>query len=55
MLVTRKLPILTYLLTALAQSTQLADLLDNPLIDRYARTDVTTLFTLAEKTFKLVP
>ena len=49
-----ELPIVPYLLMALARPTQLADLLANPLIDQYARTYVSTLFTLAEKTFKRV-
>ena len=49
MLVARKLPILPHLLATPAQPAQLADLLANPLIDQYARTNVATLFTLAEK------
>ena len=39
-----------HLFAAPAQPTHLVDLLDYPLIDMYARTDVTTLFTLDEKT-----
>ena len=52
MIVTWKLPILPYRLTAPAQPTQLADLLANPIIDHHARTDVTTYFTRAEKKSK---
>ena len=48
--VARKVPILSHLLAAPAQPTQLADSLANSLIDQYARTDVATLSTIAEKT-----
>ena len=48
--VARKLPIPPHLLAAPAQPTQLVDILANPLIDQYARTDVATLFALADKT-----
>ena len=50
MLVTMKLPDLAVSTTAQAQPTQLANLLANPLIDQYTRTNVTTQLTLAEKT-----
>ena len=40
MLIARKISILSHLLAAPTQPTQLADLLSNPLIDQLARTDV---------------